>query len=173
MRSFFREVLVTIILAGIIFLVLQVTVQSSIVVGCSMKPTLEDGQRLLVSKVSYTFHEPERGDIIIFHPPGNRQADYIKRIIGLPGDTVEVKEGKVYINGVSLDEPYIKEPPVYSTQQSEIEKNNYFVLGDNRNNSNDSHNNWTVPRQSIIGKTWLSIWPPDAWGFAPNYSLPD
>ena len=171
MRAFSREVLVTLILAGGIFFLLQTTFQSSIVVGCSMEPSLEEGQRLLVNKAIYNFREPERGDMITFHPPDNQQADYIKRIIGLPGDTIEVKEETVYINGSKVDEPYIKELPRYTIRQRKIGENNYFVLGDNRNNSNDSHNGWTVPRQNIIGKAWLSIWPPGEWGLANNYSF--
>jgi len=139
-----------------------------------MEPGLQNGQQLLINKVVYYFHEPERGDVIILHPPppySPKTTPFIKRIIALSGDTVEVKNGVVYVNGSELDEPYIKEPPGYNFQQKKIPENEYFVLGDNRNNASDSHNGWTVPRQNIIGKTWLSIWPPSEWGLAPNYSL--
>ena len=136
-----------------------------------MEPNLQEGERLLVNKVVYHFHEPERGDVIVFHPPNNPQVEYIKRIIALPGDTVEVENGVVYVNGLLSDEPYIKEPPRYTLDKREIPENEYFVLGDNRNNSSDSHTGWTMPRQNIIGKAWLSIWPPGQWGLAPNYSL--
>ncbi len=173
MRAFLREILGTIILAIVIFLLLQTTVQSFIVYGSSMENSFHDRQRLLIIKdrITYAFHEPERGDVIIFRPPGNRQGDYIKRIIGLPGDTVEIKEESVYINGIKLREPYVKDPPYYTQSPINIPANSYFVLGDNRNNSSDSHNGWTVPRQNIIGKTWLSIWPPDKWELVPDYSL--
>ena len=171
MKTFLREILVTLILAIVVFFTLQATVQSFIVVGSSMEPGLHAGQRLLINKVVYSFHEPERGDIIVFHPPDNRQVDYIKRIIALPGDTVEVKEETIYVNGSQLNEPYIKEPPKYTTREQKIAGSEYFVLGDNRNNSNDSHNGWTVIRQKIIGKAWLSIWPPNEWGLVPNYPL--
>ncbi len=171
MKTFLREILVTLILAIVIFFTLQATVQSFIVVGSSMEPGLHAGQRLLINKVVYSFHEPERGDIIVFHPPDNRQVDYIKRIIALPGDTVEVKEETIYVNGSQLNEPYIKEPPKYTIHEQKIAGSEYFVLGDNRNNSNDSHNGWTVTRQKIIGKAWLSIWPPNEWGLVPNYPL--
>jgi len=171
MRAFLREILVTLILAIVVFFTLQATVQSFIVVGSSMGPGLHAGQRLLINKVVYSFHEPERGDIIVFHPPDNQHVDYIKRIIALPGDTVEVKEETIYVNGSQLNEPYIKEPPKYTIREQKIAGSEYFVLGDNRNNSNDSHNGWTVPRQNIIGKAWLSIWPPNEWGLVPNYSL--
>ncbi len=139
-----------------------------------MEPSLQDRQQLLVNKVVYYFHEPERGDVIILHPPppySSKTTPFIKRIIALPGDTIEVKNRAVYVNSSKLDEPYIKEPPAYNFQQKKIPENEYFVLGDNRNNTNDSHNGWTVPRQNIIGKAWLSIWPPGEWGLILNYSL--
>jgi len=136
-----------------------------------MEPEFQEGERLLVNKVVYHFHEPERGDVIILHPPLNPEAVYIKRLIALPGDTVEVKTGAVYVNGSKLDEPYIKEPPTYTFHQKKIPENEYFVLADNRNNANDSHKGWTVPRQNIIGKAWLSFWPPGEWGLVPRYSL--
>jgi len=136
-----------------------------------MEPNFQWRQRLLINKAVYHFHEPERGDVIVFRPFDTGQADYIKRIIALPGDTVEVKTRTVYVNDSPLDEPYIKDPPSYTLPQRKIPDNNYFVLGDNRNNSNDSHNGWTVPCQSIVGKVWLSIWPPDQWGLAANYPL--
>ncbi len=173
MKAFLREILVTVILAIVIFFLLQATVQSFIVVGSSMEPNLQERERLLINKVVYHLHKPERGDGIVFHPPNARQADYVKRIIALPGDTVEVTREGVFINGKQLDEPYIKESPKYILRKKTIPKNEYFVLGDNRNNSNDSHNGWTVPRQNIIGKAWLSIWPPGEWGLfstAPHQS---
>ncbi len=174
MRAFLREILVIIIVAVVIIFLLQTTVQKSSVNGYCMEPSLQDGQQLLINKVVYHLHEPERGDIIIFHPPppfSPKATPFIKRIIALPGDTIEVKNGEVYVNGSKLDEPYIKEPPTYNFQQKKIPENEYFVLGDNRNKASDSHVWGTVPRQNIIGKAWLSIWPPGEWGLVPNYSL--
>jgi signal peptidase I len=136
-----------------------------------MEPQFHEGDRLLVNKVVYHFGEPKRGDVIILHPPSDPKAVYIKRIIALPGDTVEVKGGAVYVNGTKLDEPYIKEPPAYTLHKEIIPENEYFVLGDNRNNANDSHNGWTVPRQNIIGKAWLIFWPPGEWGLVTHYPL--
>jgi signal peptidase I len=136
-----------------------------------MEPNLHDGQRLLVSKVVYFFREPKAGEVVVFQPPNNGRADYIKRIIAGPGDIVEIKSGVVYVNGSPLDEPYIKAEPGYTYSPEEIPENSYFVLGDNRNNSNDSHNGWTVPRQNIVGKAWLSIWPPSQWGVIAAYPL--
>jgi len=175
LRAFLRDILVTLVVAIVIFLLLQATFQSSVIVGCSMEPGFEEGQRLLVNKAVYKFYESERGDVIVFHPTNNRQADYIKRIIGLPGESVEIKQGTVYIHKndevFSLAESYIKEPPNNDFQGGIIPENEYFVLGDNRNNSNDSRNGWTVRGEDIIGKAWLSIWPPDKWGLVPHYSF--
>jgi signal peptidase I len=171
MRAFYREILGTLVLALIIFFLLQTAVQSFVIVYSSMEPSLKEGQRLLVNKAVYFFQEPKRGDIIVFRLPDNPKVDYIKRIIAIPGDTIEVKESVVYVNGSPLTEPYVKAPPRYTTLEQEIPEDNYFVLGDNRNNSLDSHNDWTVPRQNIIGKAWLSYWPLSEWGFVPRYLL--
>jgi signal peptidase I len=171
MRTFLREILVTVILALVIFLLLQASVQSFVIVERCMEPNFQEGERVLVNKLAYHFGEPERGDVIILHPPFDPKAVYIKRVIALPGDTVEVKGGAVYVNGTKLDEPYIKEPPAYTLGKEIIPENEYFVLGDNRNNANDSHNGWTVPRQNIIGKAWLTFWPPGEWGLVRHYPL--
>ena len=171
MRTFLREIIGTAVLAVVIFVLLQTVFQTFIVVGSSMEPSFSWTQRLLVNKTVYHFQEPERGDVIVLQPVDNQNVDYIKRIIALPGDTVEIKDEVVYVNDLPLDEPYIKEPPRYTLSQIRIPDDNYFVLGDNRNNSNDSHNGWLVPRDNIVGKAWLSIWPPDEWGLAPNYPL--
>ena len=171
MKNLFREILITIILALIIFFVARATVQTFVVVMTSMEPSFHDGQRLVVNKAVYIFGEPERGDVVVFRAPNGRQEDFIKRIIALPGDTVEVKNRAVYVNGVKLDEPYIKSPPSYTLAEMEVSKDNYFVLGDNRDRSNDSHHGWVVPHENLIGKAWLLTWPPDNWGVVPDYSL--
>ncbi len=164
MKSFVRQTLITIILAIVIFLLLQLTLQSSVVVGSSMEPNFVPGQRLVVNKLAYKFSEPERGDVIILHPPANVQVDYIKRIVALPGDTVEIKGGIVYVNGKSLQEPYIVDPPGYTLKPLEVPERTYFVLGDNRNNSSDSHVWGPVPLENIIGKAWVTYWPVRDWG---------
>jgi len=171
MKTFLRETLITLILAVVIFFTLQSTVSTFIIVETCMEPNFIEDERVLVNKAIYHFSEPERGDVVILHPPFNPEVLFIKRVIGLPGETVEVKEGTVYIDGKELNEPYIKEPPRYTLSEKKIPQNEYFVLGDNRNNANDSHNSWTVPHQNIIGKAWLSIWPPGEWGLVSNYSL--
>ena len=171
MKAFLREIVAVLVIAVLIFILLQTTIQSSVVVGSSMEPDLKDGQRLLINKIVYVFNEPQRGDVIVFNSPNDSRTDFIKRIIGLPGDVVEIKGKAVYVNGTKLDEPYIAEPPNHDFPPHRVEENHYFVLGDNRNHSNDSRNDWTVPRQSITGKAWLSIWPPSEWGLVSNYHL--
>ena len=165
-------------MAVAIFFILQNTIQSSIVVGTSMVPSFHNDQRLIINQINYRFNDPERGDVIIFHQPGSPEEapPLIKRVIGLPGELVEIKQGKVSIhkNGdvFVLDEPYINEPPRYSVVNGVIPEDEYFVLGDNRNSSNDSHHGWTVPRKNIVGEVWLSIWPPGELGPLPQYPLP-
>ena len=133
------------------------------VINVSLPEFELEGERLIVNKVVYNLHRPERGDVIVFNPPNNQKADYVKRIIGLPGETIEIKDGDVYIDGEPISESYIKASPKYTFSPLTIPDDEYFVLGDNRNNSNDSHNGWTVEEESIIGKTWLAIWPPTEW----------
>lgn len=175
-RAFLRETLPILILAAILFFVQRATIQTSVVDGSSMSPSFRNGQRIIVNKVVYRFHEPERGDVVIFEPPNNDIEDYIKRIIGLPGESVEIRGGVVYIHEEDgtvfpLDEPYIKDPARQPYEGEKIPENEYFVLGDNRNVSSDSRYGWTLPRQNIVGKAWLSIWPPDMMGLAANYSF--
>lgn len=171
MKAFLREILITLAIAAVIVIAFTVSVQTFRIYMSSMEPSFYEGQRLLVNKAAYIFGDPQWSDVAIFHAPGNRQGDYIKRVIAQPGDTVEVKDGAVYVNGFELDEPYIKSPPGYTLEEQNIPENMYFVLGDNRNNSDDSHNGWLVPRQNMIGKAWLSVWPPPEWGVVPSYSL--
>ena len=178
MKAFFRDTLSIILIAAVIIFGLHATVQKFVVEGPSMKLTLNDGQQLIANKIVYKFHEPERGDIIIFHPPNNEEEEYIKRIIGLPGESIEIKDGTVYIyktdgTVMQLDEPYVTNPARQSFNGDIIPENEYFVMGDNRNNSSDSRYGWTVPRENIIGKAWLSIWPPSEWGLIANYSFKD
>jgi len=171
MKTFLREAAITLALALLIFLLLQTVIGNTGIHYSCMEPNIHEGQRIIISKIAYKLHEPQRGDVVVFHAPLAPEEDYIKRIIALPGETVEVKDGLVYINGKALDEPYIMEPPTYTYPAKEIPENEYFVLGDNRNDSNDSHEWGTVPRENIVGKAWLSIWPPSDWGLVLNYSF--
>jgi signal peptidase I len=167
MKKFIREASITLLMALAIFLGLQATIQSSVVLGSSMEPNFETGQRLIANKVIYRFDTVERGNVVILRPPSNIHVDYIKRVIGLPGETVEIKNGLVYINGVPLSEPYILDSPHYTMKKLEVPQGYYFVLGDNRNNSNDSHIWGPLPQENIVGKVWLSIWPPEDWQVNP------
>jgi len=171
MKTILRDILITLVIALAIFFILRATVQSYKVIETCMEPNYVEGEWLLASKATYWFHEPERGDVIILDPPFDTEEVYIKRLIALPGDTVEVKDGTVYIDGIALEEPYIKEAPSYTFALTELAEDEYFVLGDNRNNANDSHSGWTISREDIIGKAWFSYWPPREWGGADNYPL--
>lgn len=139
------------------------------VIGTSMTPTLADGDQLIVEKVSYYFREPERYDIIVFPYPEEPKKHYIKRIIGLPGETVQIIDGYVYINGELLDEHYGNEVMNNAGVASEpivLGDDEYFVLGDNRNNSEDSRYAavGNIKRSDIDGRAWLRIWPFDSFG---------
>lgn len=168
-RSALREVVETVLFTLIIYvLVRHFLFENYRVVGYSMTPTLEDDQFLVVNKLGYRLHEPQRGDIIVFRDPRNPDRKLIKRVIGLPGETLDIKQGQIFINEQPLDELYIRNPGHYSMPPTPIPPDQYFVLGDNRNNSSDSHNWGTLPIGEIIGKAWLSYWPPPLWGVVPH-----
>jgi signal peptidase I len=148
----------------------------------SMLPTLQINDRLMVDKISYRFADPARGDIVVFAPPAQLKVreNFIKRVIGLPGDRVEVKNGKVYVNGKVLAEKYVAQTPTYTWTKTEssapeftpnrvIPKGQYLVLGDNRNNSLDSHYWGFIPKDRIVGKAIVRYWPVDrTGGIAPQ-----
>ena len=170
----FRDILTIVVIAGVIIIGLQVTIQKFVVDGPSMLATLHNGQQILVSKIVYKFNEPERGDIVIFRSPDGSEEDYIKRIIGLPDETVEIKKGIVYIHKKDgtveqLDETYVTSKSLSYFKGNKIPEDEYFVMGDNRLNSRDSRSGWTLPRESIIGKAWLSVWPPGDWGLVHGH----
>lgn len=168
-RSLLRETLKTILLAALVFVVVNTATGRFNLDGPSMQPTLHKGEYVLVNRIEYKLYPPQRGDVIVF-----RLADgmRIKRIIGLPGETVEIQQGQVLINGQPLPEVYVKHPGTYSMPPCVIGANEYFVLGDNRDNSSDSHNWGTLPASAIDGKAWLIYWPPQDWGVIQHYSYP-
>ena len=165
-----REIVETVIMALVIYFLITSVIKNFRVKGSSMEPNLHDGQFLIVNRIVYHFHPPQRGDIIVFHPPYNNGKDYIKRVIGLPGETVEIREGRVFINGRELVEPYIREPGYRSWGPAVVGPDELFVLGDNRDHSNDSRSWGMLPISNVIGKAWISYWPPRYWGVIPNYT---
>ncbi|MCH7801661.1 MAG: signal peptidase I [Chloroflexi bacterium] len=196
MRELIRELIETVLLALLIFLVLQFSVQNFRVEGSSMQPTLTEGQYLLVNKIVYlrvnteslasllpwvggdadqslfAFHQPEQGEVIIFHFPKDPSRDFVKRVIGVPGDVIEIREGKVSINGVALDEPYITHPDSRTIGRIEVPLGSFYVLGDNRRASNDSRDWGFVPAENVIGRAWVSYWPPENFNVLSVFTQP-
>ena len=168
-RSIFKEILgwlvyIAILLAAVYVLITYVG-QRTEVSGHSMEPTLQHGDNLIVDKISYRFREPERYEIIVFPYQYKENTYYIKRIIGLPGETVQIIDGEVYINGELLaDEHYGKEvmlDPGIAAESITLGDDEYFVLGDNRNHSSDSRDPsvGVLHRKDLIGRAWVRIWP--------------
>lgn len=194
MRSLAREIVETLILALLIFLTVRGMVQNFRVEGSSMEPNLHNDEYLIVNKAVYfrldfdwlgkvmpflgiqegegfyLFHPPRRGEVIVFRYPQDPSRDFIKRVIGTPGETVEIRSGKVYINGIPVEEPYLRDLPLYMLPPQKVPLGNYFVLGDNRNNSSDSHIWGVVPIDNVVGRAWFTYWPMNQWGLAPNYT---
>ena len=137
--------------------------------GLSMEPSLEDNQRIIMEKVTYRFHPPRRGDIIVLRrPEGRYDHPLIKRVVGLPGETIEIHDGVVYVNGETLDEPYLDQPTAGYLQPLRIPEDHVFVLGDNRASSNDSRSFGVVAHADILGRAWFRYWPLDAIGLLPH-----
>ena len=194
MSRVIRELLEAVFLALLVFFVIQLSVQNFRVEGHSMQPTLDGDEYLMVNKLSYFrvdlqrlaklvpfwdvednqraylpfAHPPKRGDVVVFHAPTQQGKDFVKRVIGLPGERVEIKAGKVYINGDPLAEPYLTQSypdlsmdciPKLNRRSCTLQEKQYFVLGDNRRNSNDSRDWGPVSSEAIIGKVWFVYWP--------------
>ena len=169
-KSLLRDTAETVLLTLLIFVAVRALVQNFRIEGVSMEPNLHDGQYLIINKFTYYLHPPERGDVVVFHYPKNPRRDFIKRIIGLPGEKVEVRGKRLIINGEELDEPYTLYTGDYAWGPQYLEEDEYFVLGDNRNSSSDSHNWGPLDGEAIIGKAWISYWPPKHLGLVPHYS---
>ncbi|MCA9960058.1 MAG: signal peptidase I [Anaerolineales bacterium] len=163
-----REIVETLLLTFFIFWIVNSLVGRYRIDGSSMNPTLYDGQYLIINNISYLLDEPQHGDVIVFHHPQN-ELNLIKRVIGLPGDHVEIEDRHVSVNGVALDEPYIQASPIYNGVW-DVPEGQYFVLGDNRNNSSDSHSWNYLPEENILGKAELVYWPPKDWQLVPHYA---
>lgn len=178
LRSFSREILETIVLIGAIYALVNLATVRFIVEGPSMQPNFRTGQVLMVGRVNYLLSDPQRGEIVVFNPP-NQPPDeppYIKRIIGLPGETLEIRDTKIYINGVELNEPYINEPCEPSRCPNRtwvLGEKEYFVMGDNRNHSSDSRSFNQITRDRIIGEALVRYWPPEDWAIVSHIRFPD
>jgi signal peptidase I len=158
--------LILVLLSGL----LRFMVETRYIPSGAMLPTLQINDRLIIDKITYRSSDPQRGDIVVFNPTAQLEKEnykdaFIKRVIGVPGDRVEVKSGKVYINGKVLPEKYLDEPPRYQWSSTELTPDgivppgHYLVLGDNRNNSYDSHYWGFVPKDKIVGKATVRFWP--------------
>lgn len=161
-----REVLETVLPALLIALLINVFVgQATRVEGQSMEPNLHTDQRLVVEKMSYRFHGPKRFDVVVLRLPDQGEELLIKRVVGLPGETVEFRDGFIYINGEKLDEPF-DHGETRSGRESTIlvPPLHVLVLGDNRNHSNDSRSFGPVPIEDLVGRAWISYWPPEMVG---------
>lgn len=157
------DILETLLLSVVLFFLINAVSARIKIDGSSMEPSLHNGEFVIVSKLNYRFGEPERGDVVVFDYPKNVTQEYIKRVVGLPGETVMIENGTVYIDGQPLQEPYVSEPPAYQGTW-EVPRGSLFVLGDNRNNSSDSHDWGEVPKENLIGEALLVYWPPPSWG---------
>ena len=182
-----REIIEAVTLAAIVFLLLQTTVRNFKVDGSSMDPTLANGQYLLVNRLvylnldmvrlskiipfwsveeetsRYAIHPPRRGEIIVFEFPDknldNSRKDFVKRVVGLPGETIKIHQGEVLVDGQLLDEPYLNEKGKSNSRGITLGEGEYYVLGDNRNYRNDSRAWGAVPRENVKGKVWMVYWP--------------
>ncbi len=182
-----REIIEAVVLAAVVFMLLQVTVRNFKVDGSSMDPTLEDGQYLLVNRLVYlrveldrlakivpfweageglsrhAIHAPKRGEVIVFEfpdsNPNNPRKDFVKRVVGLPGETMRMFDGKVFVNEEVLDEPYLSQKDHSNASEVTLGEGEYYALGDNRTHSNDSRSWGAVPEANIRGKVWMVYWP--------------
>lgn len=164
-----RELVNLAVFAVAVYTLLELTIPRSVVLSISMEPTLVENQRLLISRVNYLFGAPARGDIIVFEPPDHVAGEppLIKRLIGLPGETVDLRAQQVFINGTLLEEPYIAEAcaAAYCSDATwTLGLDEYFLMGDNRNHSRDSRSFGPVRREDLIGRALLRWWPPAVWG---------
>jgi len=171
-KAIAREAIETIVLALILVFLIQLVIRNFRVDGHSMEPNLQHGQYLVVDKISYKLpfgiRPPQRGDVIVFISPTHSNKDFVKRIIGLPGDKVEIRNGDAYLNGELLPNTYNARLDHSSRPSIVIPEGELYVMGDNRANSNDSRSWGTLKTDQVVGKAWLSYWPSQSWGLIPN-----
>lgn len=171
--SMVRELIETIVLSLIIFLLIRQVVQNYRIESYSMEPNFYEGQFILVNKLGYRLGEPERGDVVVFHNPNNTSEDYIKRIIGRPGDTVEGRDGQIFVNGELLNEPYATRElrPSERFGPITVSPDHLFVMGDNRPNSSDSRRFGEISQDLVVGKAWVRVYPLNEMGVIQHYDL--
>jgi signal peptidase I len=184
------ELVQTVLLALVLFLLIRNVIQNFRIDGISMEPNFHNGQFLIVNRFAYCpglhldisplnihwektwcIRTPNRGDVIVFEYPKDLSRDFIKRVIGLPGDTVEVQNGKIFVDGQLMPEPFGPNPGSSTNGPITVGPDELFVMGDNRNNSSDSRTWGALPLKYVIGKALLSYWPPRYWAVVPRYDL--
>jgi signal peptidase I len=171
-----REIVETLLLTALVYLAVRGSVQYTPIHGPSMEPGLRSDQGVIVNHLAYIFGAPQRGDVIVFHPPSSPSEEYIKRIIAIPGDTIALTDTAVTVNGVQLKEPYVNPADTGPNENGQVipptklGPGEYWVMGDNRGNSIDSRAFGATPRQNIVGKAEMVIWPPTAIHRIPTYS---
>lgn len=164
-KSWFRELLESVLPALVIVIVVNLFIaQATRVEGQSMEPNLHNNERLIIEKISYRLREPVRGDIVVIRPQQHGIVPLIKRVVGLPGETVEIKLDQVFINGEALAEDYLVQPTIGGMAAQIVPEAHVLVLGDNRNASNDSRSFGMIPYDDIIGRAWFRYWPLDEVG---------
>lgn len=174
-RSAWVDLIETAALIVVVYALVNLATIRFFIDGPSMQPSFEPGQFVLVSRVHYLFGEPQRGEVVVFNAPGSRPDDppLIKRLIGLPGETLELRDGQVYIDDVLLDEPYLRETCTQarcSDRVVELGEDEYFLMGDNRNNSRDSRAFGAVSRERIVGEAVLRYLPLEQWGLVKAFN---
>ncbi len=165
-RSFGRELIETVLLIIAIYTFVNLATARFVVEGRSMYPSFEGDEYLIVSRFDYIIGDPQRGDIVVFHYPQNPERDFIKRVIGLPGETITMQNGQVFVNGEPIDEPYVLDlcaSTNCTNREWVLGNDDYFVLGDNRNASQDSTRFGPINRKHIVGRAWIQYWPPSRW----------
>jgi signal peptidase I len=199
-RGVVRELLETALFILLVFFIVRGIVQNFKIEGSSMEPTLHTGQYILVNKlvyfhfdlnaplrlfpgqedlpprIIYPFHQPQRGDIVVFEYPRDVSKDYIKRVIGLPGETVEIRDGSVFVNGAQIEQPYLDGAATYCvagypchTGAVTVPQGQVFVMGDNRANSSDSREWNALPLDRVVGQAWVIYYPVSDWGLVPHF----
>jgi signal peptidase I len=167
---FLREIIEIVTFTLLVLFIIRFAVQSFRTDGQSMEPNFHSNEYVLVNKVTYLLQQPQRGDVVVFHYPFDIHKDFIKRLIGLPGDTIHVTNATVTINGQAIREPYIRVPFNFENKTWKLGANQFFVMGDNRDNSLDSRTWGPLDRSYIIGKVVAAYWPMNYLGFIDTYS---